>query len=220
MAQRHQTVALPNFNTTHEFIHMPHINVILAQEAHEFITHNLHGTELRYGFENIFDPVVRSSDRPYEPSHYPFVKDFLSCPAGHEHGLLSLRDGLRDKLIIVAQEHFARPEKAVATFLDGLDRRLLANFLAAEDDPDLVRREQKLRRALDKLGYRLSKSRTRNPLGSNYRVYDIIHRTTSEINIDAPRHLDGLERWVDQQLGQHREVVVIGSVEILDLARV
>jgi hypothetical protein len=191
---------------------MPHINVILTQEAHEFIAHRLQGTELRYGFEDIFDTIIRSGDRPYKPSHYPFVKDFLRCPAGHEYGLLSLRDVLKDKLINVAQEQSAKPAKAVATFLGDLDGRLLAKFLALKDDPDLERREQKLRRALDKLGYRLNKSRTRNPLGSNYRVYDIIQRTTHEISVDAPRHLEGLERWVEEQLGRKREMVDAGSV--------
>jgi hypothetical protein len=181
---------------------MAHINTILTQSAHEFITEHWQGTEHRYDFEEMFTTVVVATGQPYKPIHYPFIKDFLRQPAGHEYGLLSLRDVLIDRLIDVAKEHSVRPEIAVTTFLQELERRLLADFLAAEDDPDLVRREQKLRRALDKLDYRLNKSRTRNPFGPMYRVYDIIDRTTHEIEIFAPRHLDGLERWVEEQLSE------------------
>jgi hypothetical protein len=175
---------------------MPHLNTLLTHAAHELVAGHLESNRHRYIFDpETLVPDIEDTGVPCDPSIYPIVGYYLSEAAGPDHGILTLRDVLKDVLIKVAQEHTTKPQQAVATFCADLERRPF-QFLAGGDDYNLVRREANLRRKLKNLGHRLTKSRTRDPLGSNYRVYDIIDRTAYEISVDAPRHLAGLERWV------------------------
>jgi hypothetical protein len=176
---------------------MPHINVILQCAARDVITgftdHNRH--------KFVFDPqilaaTVEDTGLPFEPANYPTIKDFLREAAGCEHGNQSIGDILRQHLSAVAAEHCRRPTKAVASFFTDLQRRRLDEFLLESADPAMRQREARIRRELDKLGYRLEKSRRRNPLHEGYRVFDVLERSTNVINLDAPRDFDRLERWV------------------------
>ncbi len=177
---------------------MPHLNTFLLHSARRFLSNHVQGPQYRYKYDpETLVPDVERTDESCEPSDYPFIRDYLPRAAGQEHGIRSVREVLKDELVKVAKEHTRNATTAVGAFCVDLERRSLARFLEEGEENDLIRREAKLRRKLGRLGYRLTKSRRRNPLDPHYMVYDIIHRITREINLDAPRHLAGLETWVE-----------------------
>jgi hypothetical protein len=107
-------------------------------------------------------------------------------------------------LVAVAAKRTKKPAKVVKNFLADLERRHLGSFLAGGRPDDVERRDARLRYRLDQLGCRLEKSRRRDPLHPNHAVYDVIHRVSCEINLDAPRDLGRLEKWVEEQLAATR----------------
>jgi hypothetical protein len=184
---------------------MTHLNLILETTARAFISDVCQRTRYRYIFDpQTLVPSIRDTDVLYEVQTYPEIKYFLNDAAGPEYGIQSLRHVLRAALNDVAAEHIKRPKKAVEVFLADLERRSLGAFLSGGGEHDVKRRVAKLRQQLNRLDYRLEKSRRRDPLHPHYGVYDVIHRITHEINLDAPRDLARLERWVEAMLAAQR----------------
>jgi hypothetical protein len=176
---------------------MTHINVILEAAARDRLSTIVQQTRHRFTYDpQTLVPSVEDTGEVYDLKVYHFVKYLLNEAAGPEYDIQSLRDVLREFLVSVAAEHVKQPGKAAETFLADLERRPLVPFLSGGREHDETQRVAKLRKMLNKFNLRLEKSRKRDPLHPHYGVYDVIHRVTHEVNIDAPRDLDRLERWV------------------------
>ena len=178
---------------------MLHINLILADTARDFITGCLARTRHRFTFDpETLAPNVEDTGTPYDPTIIPTVGFFLSKPAGADYGVQSMREALQVALMSVASENSNNPTKRVTKFLTDLERRPFEKYLASGEAGDLKKRTAKLRHQLDRQGYRLEKSRTRDPLGENYQVYDVIRRSSGKIIMGVPRSLSGIESWLDE----------------------
>ena len=177
---------------------MSHINVLLQLKARDVLL----GFAARSRNRFVFDPEtletgVEDTGSEYDTAIYPSIREFLREAAGDDHGISTIRDVLIQSLAALAKEHTTRPARVIATFLSDLDKRDLNRFLGDRQDKDIKQREAKVRHRLNKLGYRLEKSRKRDPLNDHYRVYDVLERATNIVNLDAPRNLDGLEQWLE-----------------------
>jgi hypothetical protein len=177
---------------------MTHLNVILEGAARDFISDFIQRTRYRFTYDpQTLVPGIEDTDEPYDLEVYDTVEYFLNEAAGPQHGIQSLGHVLHGLLLGVAAEHVKKPRKAAEVFLVDLKRRPLVPFLSDGKEHDVKQRVASLRRHLNKFEYRLEKSRRRDPLHSNYDVYNVIHRATGEVNVDAPRDLDRLEQWAE-----------------------
>ena len=182
---------------------MEHLNSILEREAREFLRNIAQRTRHKYVFDSeTLIPKVEDTGERHDVTNYLDVRHFLQQPAECESSQ-SLREVLRSHLVRVASERTKRPERAAKALLDNLDRRSLSTFLSIEDGGDVKRRVVSLRHRLNRCGFRLAKSRTRDPLKERHGVYDVIDRATHEINLDAPRGLQGLEGWARTLASTH-----------------
>jgi hypothetical protein len=181
---------------------MTHINAILLDSARQLISRHLTGTRYKYTFDpETLACAIEDTGEPPDPTSCGMVGDYLGQPAGPSHGTSSLGAVLVEELTEIARQHGRRSAKAISEFCAKLQYLPFNRFLEGYTEPEVTGREAKLRRRLDKLGYRLEKARTRNPFDFCYQTYTVIHRTTYEVNIDSPTNLAGLEAWVEEQLG-------------------
>jgi hypothetical protein len=180
---------------------MAHLNVILENAARDFISAAVQRTRHKFTYDpQTLVPGIEDTGKPYDLKIYHTVEYLLTEAAGPDYDIQSHRDVLRNVLVAAASQHTKKAGKATEVFLADLERRPLVPFLAGGKERDVMQRVAMLRRQLNRFGYRLEKSRRRDPLHPHYGVYDVIHRVTHEINLDAPRDLDRLERWVNLRL--------------------
>ncbi len=180
---------------------MTHINAILLDAARQLIVRHLTGTRYRYTFDpETLACAIEDTGEPLDPTSCGMVGDYLSQPAGPDHGTSSLGQVLVETLGDVAHQRGRKPARVVPGFCARLKYLPFDRFLEGDTELDVAAREAKLRRRLNKLGYRLAKARTRNPFGFLYQTYTIIHEKTFEVSVDAPTNLAGLEAWVGEQL--------------------
>ena len=178
---------------------MAHINSILEGVERAFLTTVTGRTRYRFVFDPMtLVPDIENSGERYGISIYPSIKYLLDGAAGPEHGIQSVRDVLTAILLQEASEHSRRPAKAVKAFLADLERCSVASFISDCGEQDRRGRDARLRRRLAKLGYRLIKSRVRDPLSDHYQMYDLVDRA-GYIILGAPRDLERLERWIEAQ---------------------
>jgi hypothetical protein len=177
---------------------MTNLRFDLEQEVRSFLQNEIDfGTRKKLEFDPETLAVVEVSDtgKCYELVDPCSIEEFLSLASRLAGGrILDLGDDLLNALSGYARNKCTNPDAFARRTIKSLKHLCLQKFLTGQP-ANIAPREKRLRARMHGFGYKLVKSRLRNPRTAGYGTYDIQREATGEIIIDAPFSLEGLEQW-------------------------
>jgi hypothetical protein len=177
---------------------MTNLRLGLEQEVRNFLQNEIDfGTRKQVDFDPETLVVVDVSDtgKPYELAELGAIGDFLRLTSRLKDGrVYDLGHDLLTALRGYAQGKCLNPADFARQTVTSLSHLSLQKFLAARP-ANTAPRERRLRARMQKLGYKVVRSRSRNPRSGRYGTYIIQLEATGEIVVVAPSSLEGLEQW-------------------------